>query len=653
MNVERIEQNGFRLLEQIDSTSRTVVWKAIQETLDRSVIIRILKPEFSANATEVSHFLSTARLFARIKSDSIAAVFDIVSEGDLHYVVGEHVDGPTLEELVNTQGPLPVEQALRIASSIVVSLDQMWSQANIVHRNLKSSVIRLDNRSVAKITDFNLAIQVKQGIDVTAMDDGLIVGTPCFLSPEQAQGAHTLTTQSDMYALGSVLYHLTTGHAPFENEAPVDILAAHVHRQIPPPHRLNRKIPVVFSWFVHRLMMKAPANRYATWDDVLQDIRNILAGATPVCVKPEDEALSTIENHFENDALSQERRRENAHVRLNRRRKHSALNAQASADSQKQPESPRTHHLSRNNERMCWGALAVWLLCVFGYRTILETDDPDEADESTPPSVVLSGTPDSVVVNAAKKQAPKKTSKLRLPILSAITHKTAKNVVIKRPPPPVHPTLQTPAPLPKTPVPYPPPSAQPKTAAAPVKSAHTPPATATATAEAEPAGIPPALARSLAQALAKPDLAAAQQALKNSANAFKEKESLQTLLNQIPPPETLVAEYLKTQIGKPLVFEHNGKQRTVIPRSVENNVVQLEFNGRGAEFPLEKLTADEKLNWMNKPSDAPRTAAYCLALMHSARKDEVHARATACPLLADVLNLAAELASSAESEQRP
>jgi serine/threonine protein kinase len=103
--------------------------------------------------------LTIARIVFTHQSESIASIFDIVSAEGLHYVVMEHVEGPTLEELVSANGPLPVERVLRIAASLIASLEQLWESAHVVHRNLKSSTIRLAVRGVAKITDFSLAIQ--------------------------------------------------------------------------------------------------------------------------------------------------------------------------------------------------------------------------------------------------------------------------------------------------------------------------------------------------------------------------------------------------------------------------------------------------------------------------------------------------------------
>lgn len=115
----------------------------------------------------------------------------------------------------------------------------------------------------------------------------------------------------------------------------------------------------------------------------------------------------------------------------------------------------------------------------------------------------------------------------------------------------------------------------------------------------------------------------------------------------MPEPDALVAEYLRSQIGKPLIFERNGKQRTVIPRDVHDGVIRVEANGRGIDIAIGDLTADEKLRWMERPKDGVRTVAYCLALMRSSRREEIPARAAACPpLLAPLLTEAAARAAA-------
>lgn len=625
MDIKRIEEHGFQLIEVVDETSRNVAWKAVQRNLDRTVILRILKPDAAADPTAVEHFLTIARKVARIKSDAIASIFDIVSEGDLHYVVMEHVVGPTLEELVAACGPLPVEQVLRIAAALITSLEQLWESSHIVHRNLKSAAIRLDPRGVPKITDFNLAIVAGPGVNATAMDGGNIVGTPCFLSPEQAQGSHVLTTQSDMYALGAVLYHLSTASVPFERQDVVAILSAHVKQQLPPPHRLNKNIPASFSWFVHRLMMKNPNNRYASWQDVLQDIRCQLAGDAPSCVCPDEEFLSTIETFLDDEPGDAQKDREGqpaAHIRLNRKEKDERIAAyQSKSIAEEHASEIRREALLK--ELFCWGALALWLIALMWFRAVYQAD-PSRSQSALP----------LPQLSDALSQLSESFENIRiLPEGSAPAE----------PQQPEAPAVPQPAP-PETPAPAAAGAASPAAQEAPAAPEAAPPL---------PSGIPAPLASGLAQAFAKGDLPKARQLVQADASRFQEKEELSALLGQVPEPDALVADYLRSQVGKPLIFEHLGRQRTIIPRGVENGVIHIEANGRGAEFAISKLTADEKLRWMGTPKDAPQSVAYCLTLLRSSRRAETEARAQGCPLLAQVLREAADLAQKAEATPAP
>ncbi len=589
-------------------------------------MLRILKPEAAADPSEVEHFLTTSRKISRIKSDSIASIFDIVSENDLHYVAMEYVEGPTLEELVAACGPLPIEHVLRIAASLAATLEQMWESSHIVHRNLKSVTIRLDPRGVAKITDFSLAIVAGPGVNATAMDGGNIVGTPCFLSPEQAQGSHTLNTQSDMYALGAVLYHLATGIVPFEGKDVVSILSAHVKQQIPPPHHLNTAIPVSFSWFVHRLMMKNPNNRYANWQDVLQDIRHQLTGGVPSCVQPDEEYLSTIEAFLETeqkDAQADNSDKTPANIRLTRKEKDGRITAYQSKSIQEE-HAREIRREALLKELFCWAVLAVWLTVLAWFRAIYQAD-PAHA-EALLPFPQLSDTVTQLSESIENVRIlPEEHDSSVPPTAPEMTSVT----------PPVPPPHQEPSPVPVA------------TPTAPEKPAVA--QAATEEAAPLPAGIPASLASGLAQAFAKGDLTAARQLVKADVSRFQEKEALAALLEQMPEPDALVGTYLQTQIGKPLIFEHDGKQRTVIPRGVVNGVIHIEANGRGLEYSIDKLTADEKLRWMDRPKDEPTTASYCLTLMRSSRSSELQARATGCALLAPILSEAADLVQKASA----
>lgn len=393
MNTKAIEQHGFRLAGQINETSRTIALKAVQTALDRTVILRILKPEAAADPLSLDLFLKIARSVARIKSDGLAAVFDIVSDGALHYVVTEHVDGPTIEELVDRQGPLPVEQILKIAWSIAQAIGQLWSSERIVHRNLKSATIRLDARGIAKITDFSLAVMADDVEYAYSLDEGHIVGTPCFLSPEQVQRSGALTTFSDMYALGAVCYHMATGQAPFEGQEVVAILNAQLHGELPPPHLLNPRIPEDISWFVRRLMMKAPELRYRTWEDAVDDIIRMLDGQTPLCVCAYDTSASTITSFVESD--EEPDGQSGPRIRLRRNRKLLGLDAFQSKTITEE-HAKDILRATRSKELLLWAGLALWLLLLLWYRAAYKTA-PDAITEI---SVNVAGS------TAAKAAAP-------------------------------------------------------------------------------------------------------------------------------------------------------------------------------------------------------------------------------------------------------
>ena len=620
MNLTTIEQQGFDLIESVDETSQTIAWKALQRTLDRTVILRILKP--GANAAEVEHFLSIARIAARIKSESVASIFDIVSADGLHYVVMEHVEGPTLEELVEANGPLPAERALRIAASLIGSLEPLWESARVVHRNLKGSTIRLAMRGVPKITDFTLAIQAGPDVNATALDGGNIVGTPCFLSPEQAQGSHTLTTQSDMYALGVVLYHLATGVVPFERQEAVAILAAHVKQRIPPPHHINPSVPPAFSWFLHRLMMKDPANRYPDWQAVLQDIRFLLSGETPSYARPDDSAPSTIEA-FDGDAPNANGASE-PQIRLKQKKKNSTLAAYQSKSIQEE-HANEIRRATLATECACWLALALWLAGVFCFRAVYQEEPEGDADHS-----LIAEDMEPETTRDAQTEHPA----ARDSDTEAATPAPAPNL-----PQPGHTAAQTEPPQ-AEPFPAAPPAPAP--AAPPAQTAHT-----VADVPASlPSGIPAALATRLAQAFADGSLQAAREAVQTDSERFREKEQLADLLARVPEPEAMITDYLRAQVGKPLIFERNDKQRTVIPREIVNGTVRLEANGRGIDIPLNTLSADEKLRWMDRPKNEAQSVTYCLTLMRSSRRGELPARAAACRLLAPVLTEAAALVTA-------
>ena len=269
---------GFEILEKVGESSMTELWKARQVTLDRITAIRILKPECSSDERAVNSFVREARLPVKIHHANVPEIYDVGTAEDVHYVSMEYVTGFRVTELVQRDGPLSPKRALQIARGVAEALDAAWTQASLTHGNINPSCIRVTDAGAVKIMDLGfMHIGDPAGIAVTH-PDGLPPGIPNYLAPEQADGSETASPRTDMYGLGATLFYMTTGRVPFAGDSPWSILGKHRTDQLPNPRDLNPKVTPGLAYFMTRLLMKNPQNRYPEWSAVLTDVRKILSG---------------------------------------------------------------------------------------------------------------------------------------------------------------------------------------------------------------------------------------------------------------------------------------------------------------------------------------------------------------------------------------
>jgi serine/threonine protein kinase len=368
VNIDLIEQHGFKLLDLIEETSRVIIWKAVQTTLDRSVFLVILKEEAAADPLEVKYFLQIAQQFAKLKNDSLAAVFDIISENDSHYAIMEYVDGQNLDELLESHGPLEFEHIMQVALSVTGCLQQLWNNSRIIHRNLKGSTIRYDSRGIAKITDFSLAVISSKDFDSSIIDKGHILGSPSFLSPEQSRADETIAPQSDMYALGALLYYLATGKAPFSEHNGSEILNAHLLSQLSPPHLKNAKLPAIFSKLLHKLMMKDPAYRYKNWEEIQHDLHSIIAHREPVCLHLNLKHASTIKPDFTEKITADEQ----PVYKIKTKKRNEYLSSMQDKHVSHHHEADKKSQQLKT-QLICWAGLALWFVALFWFRAVIQT----------------------------------------------------------------------------------------------------------------------------------------------------------------------------------------------------------------------------------------------------------------------------------------
>ncbi|MBW3596328.1 MAG: TAXI family TRAP transporter solute-binding subunit [Planctomycetes bacterium] len=265
----------FELLEMLGRGGMGVVYKARQISLDRIVALKmILAGEFASEA-EIRRFYAEAQAAGKLGHPHIVNVYEMDEIGGRHYFTMEYVEGRTLAQEV-ADGPLPPERAARYLELIARAV-QCAHEHEILHRDLKPANVLIDERDEPQITDFGLAKDLNQDAHFTA--SGAAVGTPSYMAPEQAAGRRDeIGPAADVYSLGAVLYEMLTGRPPFSGDSVVDIILDVIHKDPLPPHVVNPEVDRELETVCLKCLHKNPAQRYATAEEVADEMRRYLAG---------------------------------------------------------------------------------------------------------------------------------------------------------------------------------------------------------------------------------------------------------------------------------------------------------------------------------------------------------------------------------------
>jgi len=285
---------GFEMLEKLGEGGMASVWKARQVSLDRIVAIKTLSSQMASDPSDVERFQREAQSAAKLKHNGIVQVYDANMEDGKYYFVMEFVDGYTVGDWMRRTEKLPEKDALLVASCVADALQYAWEKEGIIHCDIKPDNVMVDEDGTVKVADLGLARTISaMSTSPDESESVEIMGTPAYMSPEQARGDVDLDCRADIYSLGATLYHVVTGKMLFEGHSDDEVIDLQISKSVDDPLDLNQRLSKSFCWFIEKMLAKDKNDRPKDWGEVIADIKRIKRKMLPLNTL-KAEGLSTV-----------------------------------------------------------------------------------------------------------------------------------------------------------------------------------------------------------------------------------------------------------------------------------------------------------------------------------------------------------------------
>ena len=271
---------SYEIVAQIGAGGMGEVYRARDTRLGRSVALKILPGSFSSDGEQLRRFEREARSASALNHPNIITIYELGQEGGIHYIAMELIEGKTLRALLGAGG-MPIRKVIEIAAQIAEGLAKAH-EAGIVHRDLKPDNLMVTHDGFVKILDFGLVKNVPVGktseddstLTVSETHTGAILGTPGYMSPEQA-GGHPADFRSDQFSLGLVLYEIVTGKRAFRRNTAAETMTAILREHTEPIAAQNPDAPAPLCWAIEKCLDKEPGKRYGSTRDLARELAAI------------------------------------------------------------------------------------------------------------------------------------------------------------------------------------------------------------------------------------------------------------------------------------------------------------------------------------------------------------------------------------------
>jgi tRNA A-37 threonylcarbamoyl transferase component Bud32 len=279
----------YRIMEQLGQGGMATVYKAYHAALDRYVAIKVLHAAFREDPSFTARFTREARVVAKLEHPNIVPIYDFSEFEGQPYLVMKFIEGETLKARL-ARGPLSAAEAVRVIQAVGAALAYAHSKG-ILHRDIKPSNVLLTPDGGIYLADFGLARIAQSGESTLSSD--MLLGTPHYISPEQAQGVKNLDAGTDIYSFGVVMYELSVGRVPFNADTPFSIIHDHIFTPLPLPRAINPKVPAAVERVLLKALAKDRKDRYADVDSLVKAFLEAVREVTTAAAAPAKAPVST------------------------------------------------------------------------------------------------------------------------------------------------------------------------------------------------------------------------------------------------------------------------------------------------------------------------------------------------------------------------